>query len=105
MNRFACPACGEPAISSRDKFRLGPMRAVRCRYCRARVSVAALPSLILLALATLAFPFGFIAGFWLCQSSGSLPLSIFAGLVGFIALPLLFRLAHLRLVPLVVREG
>lgn len=105
MNLFACPACGEPAISSREKFRLGPLRAVRCRYCRARVSVAALPSLILLTLASLAFPFGFIAGFWLCQSSGSMPLSLAGGLAGFIALPLLLRLAHLRLVPLVVRKG
>lgn len=55
-------------------------------------------------LASLAFPLGFIAGFWLFQSSGSLALSVVGGLAGLALLPLLLVMAQLRLIPLVVRE-
>lgn len=104
MNRFPCPACDEPAFSPGQKAWLGPLRRVRCRHCGAHVSIAALPSLILLTLASLAFPFGFLAGFWLCQSSGSPALSLTGGLAGAVLLSMLFVFAHTRLVPLVVRE-
>jgi hypothetical protein len=39
MEPLACPHCGKPAISTTQKFTLGPMRSVACKSCGQRVSV------------------------------------------------------------------
>ena len=57
MDPLACPHCGKPAISSAQKFNLGPMRAVACKSCGGRVSVAMsslVPTVIPIILAFLA---------------------------------------------------
>ncbi|WP_257388309.1 hypothetical protein [Tahibacter caeni] len=104
MNLFPCPACAEPAFSYGQKslVRTAGQRAPPA--WRARVGVAALPSVILLPLASLTLPFGFTGGFWLCQSAGSLVLSLAGGLAGAAVQPLPFAFGHTRLAPLVVRE-
>jgi hypothetical protein len=100
-----CPRCQQGAFSTWTKLCLGPLRRVPCNQCGAKLSVAWVPSTLLILLSSFVATLGGFIAMTLISNPGNLGLLLALFIAGAVGSATPFLWVYANFVPLVARDA
>jgi hypothetical protein len=104
MSEPMCPCCNRRAFSQWRKLGIGPLKRVPCESCGVLLSVAWLPSTLVLILGSFAPVLGIVAAISLTSGAISFETALAGFLVSAVVASLPFLWFYARFVPIVVKD-